>query len=337
MANTTQTPERSSNAQFDHDQSLWFLFASVAQVPLKDAARRFAAAGLPIFPLIPGGKKPVIKDGQGFHAATTDIDQVTTWWTRWPDANIGIPTGTVSGFDVVDVDNKATGSGFEAFNKAHAQGLVRGWAGLVRTPSGGMHAYYPVEVGREQPCWQSAKAHVDFRGAGGYIVAPPSRVGTTSGEKPYVLVAGPDTTTGPVDAAAVRQFLDPRPTPPPRPHPTAQPGRDLDQTVDRLTRWVRGLVEGERNAGLFWAACTLAEAGTSHDVTLDALLDAGTQIGLDQREVTTTVQSAYRRTVSAPTSTPRSPTTPARSLHRLPVGTGPPRPTPARTPGGVQR
>ncbi|HWV57440.1 MAG TPA: bifunctional DNA primase/polymerase, partial [Longimicrobiales bacterium] len=92
------------------------LFAAVAGLSLPEAAARFAAAGVPVFPCVPGGKRPLVE--HGFHDATADARLVAGWWRRWPGANIGVPTGAASGVEVVDVDRKATGSGFAAFDRA---------------------------------------------------------------------------------------------------------------------------------------------------------------------------------------------------------------------------
>jgi putative DNA primase/helicase len=48
------------------------------------------------------GKHPRVKGG--FKVATTDVRQIEAWWRKWPDANIGIATGAVSGLVVVDID-----------------------------------------------------------------------------------------------------------------------------------------------------------------------------------------------------------------------------------------
>jgi hypothetical protein len=118
------------------------LFTSVEGQSLTGAARVFATAGVPVFPCVPGEKRPLTE--HGFHDATADVRQVAAWWRRWPGANIGVPTGAASGLEVVDVDVKTAGSEFTGFNQARPAGLVDGWQALVRTPSGGMHAYYPA-------------------------------------------------------------------------------------------------------------------------------------------------------------------------------------------------
>lgn len=63
-----------------------------ASVPiLFKAALSYARRGIPVFPCEPGGKRPLTYNG--FWDATTDIGRVKAWWSRWPDANVGVPTG----------------------------------------------------------------------------------------------------------------------------------------------------------------------------------------------------------------------------------------------------
>ena len=112
--------------------------------------------------------------GPGFHDATTYLAQIEQWWARWPEANLGLPTGAVSGVVVVDVDVREDVDGRESMRRA----LDAGWVGMpvftVVSPSGGRHGYYPATPGVVQRSWQAARAGVDFRGDGGYIVVPPS-------------------------------------------------------------------------------------------------------------------------------------------------------------------
>lgn len=272
------------------------LFASVAGLPLPEAAGRCAAAGVPVFPCVPGGKRPRVE--HGFHEATTDARQIAAWWRRWPSANIGVPTGQVSGVEVVDVDWKASGSGFGAFARAREAGLAGGWLAVVRTPSGGAHFYFPTDPDRPQASWQAARAHIDFRGEGGYVIVPPSVVATGDLRASYVLAGGVDRSTSAVDAKTLRDFLDPRP----EPSMMRARGVTRDSDAERLAAWVALRGEGERNRGLFWAACRLAEAGIDPAVTMDALGPAAEHAGLPPREVVVTIRSAYRAALAAPRS-----------------------------------
>lgn len=272
------------------------VFTQVAGLSLPDAAARFAAVRVPVFPCVPDGKRPLVE--HGFHQASAEAGRVAAWWRRWPSANIGIPTGASSGVEVVDVDVHKAGTGFPAFSAAHGEGHTTGWAALVRTPSGGMHAYYPADLEQLQPSWQAARAHVDFRGAGGYVIAPPSMIARPNGlQVPYRLIVASGTPAEPVNAARLRNFLDPR-----TPIPISRASHGIRQGADArvLAGWVAARGEGERNRGLFWAACRLAEAGTPPSAVLDALGPAAEHAGLGSREIIATIRSAYR-TTHAPT------------------------------------
>jgi hypothetical protein len=246
-----------------------------------------------VFPCEPNGKRPLTR--RGFLDATSDLAQVAEWWSRTPDANIGLPTGAASSVVVVDVDVHGLVDGRTAWRRASEAGLVDGAGLLVRTPTGGAHAYFPATSGTEQRSWQAASAGVDFRGDGGYIIAPPSRRTIDGTVRRYEIADIAAHSVGPVDAARLRDFLDPRPAP-----PTRNDAGAVAMDAERLAAWVASRGEGERNRGLFWAACRLAENGTPPADALDALGPAAAQAGLSEREITTTVRSAYRATQPPP-------------------------------------
>ena len=245
-----------------------------------------AASDIPVFPCVPGGKRPLTSSG--FHEATTRAWVVEDWWRRWPDANIGMPTGPRSGLDVVDVDVRGNQSGFAVFQRALSANLASGEIARVRTPSDGMHVYYPAG-GSSQRCWQAAKAHIDFRGDGGYVIVPPSVIQTDSGPVAYRLTSF-SARSEPIDAVALRAFVDPRPAPS---HYTGSTGR-ANPTV--LAGWVARLQEGERNRGLFWAACRLYESGMPPRDAIATLTPAAQQTGLSDDEISATLRSAWRHT-----------------------------------------
>lgn len=258
---------------------------------LASAALRYANLGIPVFPCVPGGKQPLTHSG--FHDATSSAPMVHHWWDRTPEANIGLPTGLRTGIGVVDVDLHGDGSGFAAFERARTSGLADGWGWLVRTPSGGLHAYYPIGHGDdagEQRSWQAPSAHVDFRGDGGYIIAPPSRITVAERSTTYAVIAINNRPAHPIDALKLRHFLEP-----PRPLPPRSGDLPpIGARPDKLAAWVAARPEGGRNGGLFWAACRMVENGHDYRDTLVVLGDAAVSAGLPEREVETTVQSAYR-------------------------------------------
>ncbi len=74
---------------------------AAALSPQGHAARQHAEENWPVFPCVPRDKPPLAR--KGFHAASTDGNQIRQWWTNHPDANIGLalPVGVV----VVDIDD----------------------------------------------------------------------------------------------------------------------------------------------------------------------------------------------------------------------------------------
>jgi hypothetical protein len=110
------------------------------------------------------GKHPLT--AHGLNDATSDPAKLARWWRRWPQANIGLVTGEVA--DVLDIDGPAGRAALRRFAADHDLRLE---GPLVRTGSG-WHIYLaPTGTGNRA----SLLPHVDWRGRGGYVVAPPSR------------------------------------------------------------------------------------------------------------------------------------------------------------------
>ncbi len=273
------------------------VLATAGRLSLAQAAATYATAGLAVFPCAPGAKRPLTR--HGFTDASTNLDRIAGWWRRWPKANIGLPTGQPGGFDVVDIDVHPAGSGFPALRRARQAGLVEGWAALVRTPSGGVHLYFPSEEARGQESWALPHPHVDFRGVGGYVIVPPSQVVSGDGRRRgYSLIAsGRD--QRPIDARALRRLLSPEPRRPPLRPGVARAGR----SAERLGAWLASQPDGNRNRALYWAACRQAEAGVPQDQARGVLGPAAERTGLGAREIDTTVASAYRTLAHRPVRT----------------------------------
>lgn len=127
----------------------------------------YAKRGWAVFPLAPNGKQPLLSKrsgGNGLHDATTDLDQVRQWWTQHPEANIGLPTGHL--FDVIDVD------GPEGIRSLQEVGLTEAVHGKVSTPNGFHYFVTPTGDGNRARVLPG----IDYRGVGGYVVAPPSQI-----------------------------------------------------------------------------------------------------------------------------------------------------------------
>lgn len=152
---------------------------------LHAAARWYAAVGIAVFPCKPRGKAPLLKAvhpgtdplratchgdcgqlGHGLYDATVDLQQIDKWWAACPQANIGIRTGLR--FDVIDIDGV---TGYRSFGVMREEGLLPSPLAWAATPRGGMHMFIaPTGDGNAA----ELRPGIDYRGAGGYVVAAPS-------------------------------------------------------------------------------------------------------------------------------------------------------------------
>lgn len=241
------------------------------------SALEYASRGWPVFPLEPRGKRPESHlVSHGVLEASTDPASIRAWWRACPQANIGLATGP-PGPDVLDIDTKDGRPGLSTLGRLQAAGLLAGVFRRVRTPSGGLHLYLsPSGEGNHA----RARLGLDYRGAGGYVVAPPSCTQRGAWE----LVADGDDPEMPFDWAAAMALLDP-------PRERAPLPRTNERDTRHLVRFVLASANGERNARLFWAACRAVEDGGD----LRQLAEAAVQVGLSQREITATLRSARRR------------------------------------------
>lgn len=141
---------------------------------IKDHALHYGRLGLAVFPIRPRSKQPLTE--HGFKDASKDPQQIEKWWSRWPDANIGIATGSVSGGLVVidlDVDKDKGIDGRATLRDWEAQyGKLPDKTWLSITGRGGYHYFYhDTSVVKNRT---NIYEGIDIRGDGGYVVAPPS-------------------------------------------------------------------------------------------------------------------------------------------------------------------
>lgn len=118
------------------------------------------------------GKHPRTRDG--VNEATTDRVTIEGWWTRWPQANVGIATGRASGILVVDADCSEGKPGMVNLTKLSAKHGGLPTTPMVNTGSGGLHLYFTWSE-RLKTGQDVIDKAIDVRSDGGYVIAPPSR------------------------------------------------------------------------------------------------------------------------------------------------------------------
>jgi hypothetical protein len=150
------------------------------QASMEAAALAYAAGGLPVFPLIPRQKEPDC--ARGFYNATTNPATIRRHW-RVADRNIGIPTGAISGFWVLDVDP----GGDVQLQRLEEEYGVLPPARAILTGRGGRHLWFKY-AGAIQCSASRVAPGIDVRGDGGYVVAPPS---VHENGRPYRFLGNP--------------------------------------------------------------------------------------------------------------------------------------------------
>ena len=122
------------------------------------------------FSIIPCGrdKKPLIKWIEFQNRKPTE-EEVRGWFRKWPDANIGLVTGKISGIVVVDIDDMEQGpKNLSKYIDLKVE------TPSASTPRGGAHLFFK-HPGLELNNNAKAVLGCDFRGDGGYVLVAPSQ------------------------------------------------------------------------------------------------------------------------------------------------------------------
>jgi hypothetical protein len=97
-------------------------------------------------------------------------DDVEAWFRRWPDSNLAVVTGTISGLVVLDVDPR-NGGDDELSALEHRHGAFPPTP-EVRTGGGGMHFYFTSPEG--PVATTILGPGIDVKADGGLVIVPPS-------------------------------------------------------------------------------------------------------------------------------------------------------------------
>jgi hypothetical protein len=219
-------------------------------------------------------KHPLIKNN--LKLATTDLSQITIWWTKWFWANIGIACGKKSGIWVLDVDiNKGGEDSFQ---------IISDQFGDFETPksvtgSGGFHHIFkhPGE-GKRVSNKQGIKGAIriegksevrnlpgiDVRGDGGYIIVSPSI--HESGNKyswapdyhpsKIEIAQSPEALLKLVSCDSDGQENAEELPPIPDDDPSVQPSHSTMARISELVKRLKGAVRGELHSARYESGLT---------------------------------------------------------------------------------
>jgi hypothetical protein len=244
------------------------------------AALQYAGYHWSVIPMRARDKRPLIK-WQKYQQQRASRDEISSWYQRWPTANVGIVTGAISGLLVLDIDPRHGGDDSLAQWEIEHGPLPRTLA--AESGGGGQHLYFSHPGGVIHNRTGLAPG-IDLRGDGGCIVAPPS---IHSSGHPYTWIKGHE--PGSVPAAELPGWLlnilqD----------EFRSPGHS-NAYWQQLVR--EGVDEGERNNAVASLAGHLLWHGADPDVVMELLLcwnRVRCSPPLDDDEVVRTVQSITR-------------------------------------------
>lgn len=128
--------------------------------PILKNALHYLSLGWSVIPV--RNKEPLILSWKGYQQKQATREEIQKWWIKWPNANIAVVTGAVSGVVVIDVDDAAGEHAIKSYIKESTL--------TATTRRGGKH-YYFKHPGTEVPNAVRFLPGVDCRGDGGYVVA----------------------------------------------------------------------------------------------------------------------------------------------------------------------
>ena len=134
-------------------------------------ARKNAALRWATFPLAIGKKVPMA-GSHGFKSASADPRVVAARAAEYPDANIGIATGKVSGLIVIDIDPRNGGD--LTLERLAAAGKRFPKTVEAISCQNGRHLYYAYDAKAKSCSKSKLGMGIDVKRDGGYVVAPPS-------------------------------------------------------------------------------------------------------------------------------------------------------------------
>jgi hypothetical protein len=235
-------------------------------------ALTLARQSVPVFPCKQSNKAPFTE--HGFHDASTDPQTIRGWWSRWPEALIGVPAGPR--FVVIDIDLQHT----EAQEWFATADLPETRTHITR--SGGRHLLFhphPVVRCSTGKIWP----HIDTRGDGGFVIWWPAAG----------LEVHHRTVLAPVPAAIIEVLRPPTQKELPR---RRESFKTSDGKLAGILRTIALAPEGQRNFLTFWGGCRIAElvaVGTLSDTqAFKLIIEAASRAGLPYAEAKRTARSA---------------------------------------------
>jgi P4 family phage/plasmid primase-like protien len=257
-----------------------------------DLARR----GFKVFPVRDWG------DGDGFkpvarfpEKATTDRTQIAQWWSKWPDARVGLLTGAANGLTVIDVDVKNGKDGTASLADLGFPDIAEMTPCRVRTPSGGFHLFFNYAPGLKGTVGKLGEG-LDIRNDRQFVLAPDS----FKDDRRYMVEGLPlGATPLPDFPAALMPETKPERAPveviaKAMPFQCEWANEALTEKADRLAKLPEGSRQSVLNETAMWAGGAGAHGMLDQEIAREVLRAACETNGLPLSEFETTFERAWR-------------------------------------------
>jgi hypothetical protein len=242
--------------------------------------------GYPVFPCA-GDKTPTCK--HGYLDAVADEARIRQLWRIWPGPLIGVPTGSRTGFDILDIDLVKHPEA-ERWLEDHREQIPT--TRQHRTRSGGLHFLFKHR--KDLRCSQGKLCiGVDIRADGGYCIWWPAHVPQAQEDLDRPLADFPEWLFKQLTAR------------PPRPIPAHYaPSIGIGTALSRLQGILRTAAEAEGSSCgsvLFWCANRLRDMAALGEIGRDQFVAACRQLeqaaasaGLPPHEIDRSITNAMR-------------------------------------------
>lgn len=226
-------------------------------------ALKYAEAGYSVIP-VGNDKKPLMK-WEPYQKKIASKEEIASWFTKWPTANIAVVTGEISGIVVVDIDDPELKNDLLDTIEKGAEPPI------TITPRGGRHQWFlrPKEEIRNTTGFIDK---VDFRGDGGYVLVPPSKNGNGNGYVWKKSIFETDLTVLPkelINIIKTNSRVLPQNA---EKTEQNQTGMSCQQGVSVLTKAVncsQMLTQGRRDDDLFHIANCLVKGGATNEEIME--------------------------------------------------------------------
>ena len=244
-----------------------------------EAALKYYENGFAPIPIAPNSKKPLAQ-WKAYQTRRPTKEEIITIFPRFRDADIGIVTGKRHNLFVLDCDSQEA---YESLQALLPDSLT---LPVVKTPRG-YHLYFSYPKNIDLTVGVDIMPGVDYRGDGGYVIAPPSKKGA------YKWIVDLNTDRPDLPPAIINNFINSNG------YMKCASKEDKNEVtqVTKVTKVTNFFKKGRRDNDLFHAGNCLIKGGCEPEFASHVLeiLAKNSTPPFPESEIKAKIQSAIKR------------------------------------------